>query len=225
MALLEQTTEWRQREVSVAFELFRQAELSSRYYGRVAKRVARLNNALQMIGGLLATVALAIQSSDFATYFQRTPWLRPSIIIVGTLGALSAALFPLLSRSGDLVKSEALAKEYGRVASLLRDLIHNLGRLEMSESREFAAELAARAKVLSELLSRMRDADDIDPNERILFDVSTAVEKAFPPSLAWRWYGFWPEEIPEDETNVVANSGKQVLESPSSKWIPFGTKK
>lgn len=218
--ILDRTEDRREHEVGLAFELFRLAEYNSRYNGKIANRVRKRNRFWQGLGGALGTLALISQSSAVESGFRRSPWLDPLIILVGALGALTAALFPLLASSSAQSRAEALAKEYGRIAALLRDLIYNLGRSEMSDDGPAAEELGLRAKLLSELLSRLRDSDDLDPNPRIEREVSEYVKGAFPPSLAWRWYGRWPDEIEPDETSRP--DGRPTFASQLPKWLRFG---
>jgi hypothetical protein len=161
-------------ELNRLFNLYRIANLNTRYYGCRAEKFERLNKIAIVIVALLSASALALLLG------VDQPWVRPAGAALSGLAAIITGVTPFLGWPEKIRDLRSLRFAYSQLFGQIE-----FAMTEIKRAGALSPEHIGLARMVHESFMRVEALDELEPDQKLIDKEDAKVRAAFPPDYLW----------------------------------------
>ncbi len=161
-------------ELNRLFNLYRLANLNTRYYGCRAEKFEWLSKVAIVFVALFSASALALLLG------VDQPWVKPLAAALSGLAAVITGVTPLLGWPEKIRDLRSLRFAYSQLFGQIEFAI-----TEIKRAGTVSGEQIGLAKMVHEGFMRVEAMDELDPDQKLIDKEDAKVRKAFPDDYLW----------------------------------------
>lgn len=161
-------------ELNRLFNLYRLANLNTRYYGCRAERFERLSKMGTMVVAVLSASALALLLG------VDQPWVKPLAAALSGLAAVITGVTPFLGWPEKIRDMRSLRFAYSQLFGQIEFAI-----TEIKRAGALSREHVGLSRMVHEGFMRVEAMDELKPDQKLINREDAKVRKAFPDDYLW----------------------------------------
>jgi hypothetical protein len=161
-------------ELNRLFNLYRIANLNTRYYGCRAEKFEMRSKSANLAVALLSAVALGILLGVDAD------WVKPTAAILSGLAAIVVSVTPIFGWAEKIRELRSLRFAYSQLFGQIEFAITEIKRAGI-----LLPEHIGLARMSHEAFMRIEASDEMEPDQNLIDKEDAKVRKAFPEDYLW----------------------------------------
>jgi len=161
-------------ELNRLFNLYRLANLNTRYYGCRAESFERRNKWATIIVALLSALALALLLGVDQS------WVKPVAAALAGLAAIITGVIPFLGWPEKIRDLRSLRFAYSQLFGQIEFAI-----TEIKRAGKLSDEHIGLSRMVHEGFMRVETMDELEPKKKLIDREDAKVRKAFPEDYLW----------------------------------------
>ena len=161
-------------ELNRLFNLYRLANLNTRYYGCQAEKFERRNKWAAVLGAILSTAALALLLG------VDKPWVKPAAAVLSGLAAIITGVTPFMGWTEKIRDLRSLRFAYSQLFGQIEFAI-----TEIKRAGKLSPEHVGLSRMAHEGYMRVEAMDELEPDQKLIDREDAKVRQAFPNDYIW----------------------------------------